>query len=455
MSNRLSDLNIDDALPLDLMPKVVVSKNDLGILRRIVNVISCDTPANYGYTQTSKRLEFQVGANNAENFNDSYIKLTFEVENLGTDAFCYIDGKLVSFFNRVQVKQHNGAELEDLEQANRFFLSNDIQTSSPENCSYNNDNWKNNLVEDDPSTEEAANLKTRINNVKRSLIQGTSYTGILPVADFCNFFKGNALWHSYRSEDIDFKLYFEENAYIFSSASVAFASAPAKLKVTEAKFHLINYEIDPVIREEVLKLDSISYKYETYILNSVLLQGGQQSIKWNVGCENIVGLKLVGRLAAAPTIGEIHATVAASSTYSRDLTRAVDLKLSSFQVKCGSEMLQEIPITTKDELYNLTKQYYLQQQDTDIGSLINKYNWDSTIVAPVASDVGQFLHSTDAQHINIPLNTNGSLTGWNGSTHALEFNLTTSLTANTVYLDIYAICSQVVQEKAGKCTIFK
>ena len=450
---RLADQLIDEKLPLDLLPKVVAKKNDMGILKKLVNVISCDTPANYGYTQSSKRLEFQVGANNAENFNDSFIKLTFEVENLGTSEFAYIDGKLVSFFNRVQVKQHNGAELEDLEQANRFFLSNDIQTSSPENCKYQFDNWKNNLVEDDPDAENA--LKTRLNNVKRALVQGTSYTGILPVSDFCNFFKGNALWHSYRSNDIDFKLYCEEDAYIFSTASVAFASFPAKLKITEAKFHLINYEIDPVIREEVLKLEKIAYGYETYILNSVLLQGGAQSIKWTVGDGYVVGLKMVGRLAAAPTIGELHATTATSSTYSRDLTRGVDLKLSSLQIKCGSEMLQEVPITTKNELYNLTKAYYNQQQDTDIGSLINVYNWDSTIVAPVASDVGQFIVSTDAQHINIPLNTNGKLTGWNCDAHPLEITLTSGVSASTVYFDIYAICSRVAQEQNGKITIFQ
>jgi hypothetical protein len=174
-----------------------------------------------------------------------------------------------------------------------------------------------------------------------------------------------------------------------------------------------------------------------------------------VGDGYVVGLKLVGRLAAAPAIGELHATTATSSTYSRDLTRGVDLKLSSLQIKCGSEMLQEVAITTKNELYNLTKAYYNQQQDTDIGSLINVYNWDSTIVAPVASDVGQFIVSTDAQHINIPLNTNGKLTGWNCETHPLEINLTSGVSASTTYFDIYAICSRVAQEQNGKITIYQ
>src|SRR5690349_21721329 len=96
-SIRLADQLIDEKLPLDLLPKLLAKKNDVQILKKLVNVVSCDTPANYGYGQSSKRLEFQVGANNAENFNDSFIKLTFEVENLGSSEFAYIDGKLVSF----------------------------------------------------------------------------------------------------------------------------------------------------------------------------------------------------------------------------------------------------------------------------------------------------------------------------------------------------------------------
>ena len=65
-SIRLSDLNIDEQVPLDLLPKVVAPKNDLGILRKMVNVISCRTPANYGARQTSKNLEFEVGSDSVE-----------------------------------------------------------------------------------------------------------------------------------------------------------------------------------------------------------------------------------------------------------------------------------------------------------------------------------------------------------------------------------------------------
>ena len=81
-SLRLADLHIDEKLPLDLMPKVLLAKNDMGILRKLVNTIQCDTPANYGYRQSSKRLEFDVGTDNAENHNDSFIKIIFEVEGL-------------------------------------------------------------------------------------------------------------------------------------------------------------------------------------------------------------------------------------------------------------------------------------------------------------------------------------------------------------------------------------
>ena len=73
-SIRLSDLNIDEQLPQDLQPRVKSPKNDLGILRKMVNVVSCRTPANYGARQTSKNLEFEVGTDNVENHKDSYVK---------------------------------------------------------------------------------------------------------------------------------------------------------------------------------------------------------------------------------------------------------------------------------------------------------------------------------------------------------------------------------------------
>ena len=75
------------------------------------------------------------------------------------------------------------------------------------------------------------------------------------------------------------------------------------------------------------------------------------------GCDDsLVGLKFVGRKASPGDPGQLHATTAPSSTYKRDLTRAEDLKLTSLQPKCGQERLAENPITSKEELYNLTKQ---------------------------------------------------------------------------------------------------
>ena len=61
--------------------------------------ISCNTPANYGARQTSKNLEFKVGTDNVENHNDSYIKLNFEVENMGASEYAFIDGFLISYIN--------------------------------------------------------------------------------------------------------------------------------------------------------------------------------------------------------------------------------------------------------------------------------------------------------------------------------------------------------------------
>ena len=97
-------------------------------------------------------------------------------------------------------------------------------------------------------------------------------------------------------------------------------------------------------------------------------------------------------------------TAATTSSYSRDLTRAVNLKINIITNPCGSEMLQDVPITSNQELWNKTKEYYLQQQDTDIGALITPYNWDST---DLTFNERHLIISTDAQHINIALNING------------------------------------------------
>ena len=92
--------------------------------------------------------------------------------------------------------------------------------------------------------------------------------------------------------------------------------------------------------------------------------------------------------------------------------------------------------------------YYNQQQDTDIGSMISVYNWDTELINGAEDE--QFYLSTDAQHINIPLNTNGKLTGWDCRSVPLEINLTSGVTADQVYLDIYAISSRAAVEYFGK-----
>ena len=155
--------------------------------------------------------------------------------------------------------------IRNLPQVNSFDLSNDIQTSSPENCKYQFDNWKDNLVKIDSATNSLFS-----NDNKVQILQGTEYIGILPVSDVFDFFKGNPLWHSYRSGKLEYKLICEEDKFIFSSKTASETAQP-NLKITEAKFHLINYEIDPVVREEVLNLKQIAYGYETYQLKSFLL----------------------------------------------------------------------------------------------------------------------------------------------------------------------------------------
>ena len=84
MSNsfQLADTIIDEKPPQALLPNVRVPRNDLRILKKMLNVIACWTPANYGFTQSSKTMEFEVDTGNAENHNDSFCKLVFTVEGL-------------------------------------------------------------------------------------------------------------------------------------------------------------------------------------------------------------------------------------------------------------------------------------------------------------------------------------------------------------------------------------
>ena len=108
-------------------------------------------------------------------------------------------------------------------------------------------------------------------------------------------------------------------------------------------------------------------------------------------------------------------------------------------MRTGSEMLQDVPIRSNQELWNRTKEYYLQQHDTDIGALITPYNWDSTDLTFNESSY----KTTDAQHINIALNINGRNSGWNCSSHQLVLDIDSGVNADEVYLDQYAICSMV------------
>ena len=66
----------------------------------MLNVIACWTPANYGFTQSSKTMEFEVDTGNAENHNDSFCKLVFTVEGLSDGDPAFLDWKIVSFINK-------------------------------------------------------------------------------------------------------------------------------------------------------------------------------------------------------------------------------------------------------------------------------------------------------------------------------------------------------------------
>ena len=77
-SLRSADQILDEKPPQALLPNVKAPKNDLGILKKMVNVIACRTPANYGFTQSSKTMEFEVNTGNVENHNDSFFKLVLQ-----------------------------------------------------------------------------------------------------------------------------------------------------------------------------------------------------------------------------------------------------------------------------------------------------------------------------------------------------------------------------------------
>ena len=97
--------------------------------------------------------------------------------------------------------------------------------------------------------------------------------------------------------------------------------------------------------------------------------------------------------------------------------------------------------------------YYNQQQDTDIGSCITHHNWDTE--NPGLSEVQINYLSTASQHINLPLNTNGRLTGWDCRVNTLDININTGVaTADLVYLDVYAISSRVATEEYGRVVVY-
>ena len=287
------------------------------------------------------------------------------------------------------------------------------------------------------------------NDNKLQLKQATEYVAIVPVSDLFDFFKGNPMWPSYRSGGLEYRLTCEEDKFIFSAKEAAETTQPV-LKITEAKFHLVNYDIDSVVREEILKMPVIAYGFNTYQVKSFLLTNGQNSLVWNVGDENVVGLKLIGRKTKS---AESQLTGTVGTDYFRDLTRAADLKITSLEIKAGGQKVQDNPITTKNELYQYTKAYFLQQQDTDIGGMITRYNWDTEV--PSLSEAQSDHKTTHSQHINIPLNINGQLSGWDCRSNPLEIVINTGVaTADLVYLDVYAISSRVATESYGKVSVW-
>ena len=69
--------------------------------------------------------------------------------------------------------------------------------------------------------------------------------------------------------------------------------------------------------------------------------------------------------------------------------------------------------------------YYNQQTDIDIGSCINHMNWDSENPSLTESQIDY--RGTQSQHINLPLNTNGKLTGWDCRGNTLDININTNV----------------------------
>ena len=79
---------IDEQPLWHLIPPSVAPENDLGIIKKLVNIVSPhDGVRAVWYAQPYNQvLEFKPSYDNAENHNDSFIKLKFTVAGLSADA---------------------------------------------------------------------------------------------------------------------------------------------------------------------------------------------------------------------------------------------------------------------------------------------------------------------------------------------------------------------------------
>ena len=305
------------------------------------------------------------------------------------------------------------------------------------NADLNYEEWSDGLHLTDSATEG-----TQGNSNKRQIIYGTTYTGYLPVVDVFDFFKQNPVWYSKRQGALQHELYCEDDVFIFSSAKVP---STCKLRISEAKLVVPKYDITQDLHDEIMKMQQVVMPYEAYKVKSFLLSTGANSFSWEVGVDNLVGLKIMFRDRTTEAIGNIT-----TPTCYRNLTRSADVGITSLQIKCGNWSLEEIPLTSKVQLWRHMKEFYLIHHDTDVGSLINKYNFESD--HPTISEDQKALATTQSHHLAFDLSKNGVQTGINAKQSTLDIDISVG-SVSSVYMEVYAIYSAVDIEVGGNHTV--
>ena len=93
-----------------------------------------------------------------------------------------------------------------------------------------------------------------------------------------------------------------------------------------------------------MKMQQVVMPYEAYKVKSFLLSAGANSFSWEVGVNNLVGLKIMFRDRTTEAIGDIDAGT--PSCY-RNLTRSADVGITSFKLNVVTGLLKKFHLLLK------------------------------------------------------------------------------------------------------------